>query len=229
MPGAPLSLPEREEIGVALIDALKTDPWRILRIRWAAKRGGPWAAARKLVFVHPSAEVHPTADLEACVIGPGCVVRAHAHVHSSVIGNNVDIGDHAVVVGCSLADGVQVLRASYLAHCAAMEKATLGNYKVQLSLFGKSAFLTTSALLLDAKLEGEVSVEHRGRIVSVGTPYLGVCLGHRAAIGAQIAIAPGRAVPNDTTLVGHEVALRFPAATANAVWTVRGGAVERLG
>lgn len=214
-------------IGVALIDALKQHPARLFGLRWAARRG-PWAVARKLVFVHPTAEVHPTADLEAAVIGPGAVVRAHAHVHASVLGSGVDIGDHAVVVGCSLADKVQVLRASYFAHVAAMEQATLANYKAQLSLFGRGSFLTTSALLLDAKLTGDVSVEHEGRVVNLGTPYLGVCLGHRAQLGAQVAVAPGRAVPNDAIVVGHEVALRFPTSVPGEVWTVRDGRVGPL-
>lgn len=214
-------------IGIALIDALKARPSKMFGLRWAARRGS-WAVARKLVFVHPTAEVHPTADLEATVIGPGAVIRAHAHVHATIVGSGVEVGDHAVVVGSTLADGVQVLRASYFAHVAAMEQATLANYKAQLSLFGRHSFLTTSALLLDAKLAGDVSIEHEGRYVDLGTPYLGACLGHRAQIGAQVAIAPGRAVPNDAVLVGHEVALKFPAPQSGAVWTVRDGHVVPL-
>lgn len=217
-------------IGGLLLERVRRDPWRILALRWAARRGGPWAAARKLVFVHPTARVHPTADLEAAIIGPECVVRAHAHVHSSVLGRGVDVGDHAAIVGCALADQVQVLRGSYLALCAAMPGGTLSSSKVQLSLFGRDVFLTWSALLADAKLQGQVRVEHDGAFVPIGTSFLGGCLGHGVRLGAQVLVAPGRAVPNGVILLGPpgQVAERFPS-SAPGLYVVQDGTVIPLG
>jgi hypothetical protein len=213
-------------IGVELLDRLRAEPRRILALRLFG-RGDPWRIARRLVFVHPTARVHPTADLEAAVVGPGCVVRAHAHVHGSVLGEGVEVGDHAVVMGCALADRVQVLRASYLALCAAMPGASLASYKVQLSLFGRDVFLTSSAWLLDAKLRGEVRIEHEGRLIPIGTPYLGACLGHRVVLGAQATIGTGRAVPNDLTILGPtgQVALDVPPSPVGSILTVRDGRV----
>lgn len=187
-------------IGVELMDRLRKKPRLMLRLRFMRGRD-PWELARKVNFVDPTARVHPTADLECAVIGPGAIVRAHAHVHRSVIGANADIGDHAAVVGCALAEGTQVLRASYIAACAAMPKATLASYKVQLCLFGREVFLTSSAWLIDAKLKGEVSVDYQGRKVSIGSSYLGSCLGHRVTLGAQVTIQAGRAIPNGVTIV----------------------------
>ncbi|MCC7384789.1 MAG: hypothetical protein IT384_23270 [Deltaproteobacteria bacterium] len=213
-------------VGVLLLDHLRANPRRIFALRWAARRG-PWAVARKMVFVHETAEIHPTADLEAAIIGPGSIVRAHAHVHQSVLGSGVDVGDHAVVVGSTLADRVQVLRASYLALCAAMPGGTLASYKVQLSLFGRDVFLTSSALLLDAKLKGTVRVEQGGELIDVGTPFLGACLGHRARLGAQVAIAPGRAIPNDAVIVPPPgvVAQTIGASASEGVSMIRDGRV----
>lgn len=187
-------------VGVTLLDALRKKPALIFRLRWMRGRD-PWAIARRVNFVDPTARVHPTADLECAVIGPGTVVRAHAHVHRSVLGRNVQVGDHAAIVGCTLADEVEVLRSSYVALSASMPRSTLSSYKVQLSLFGREVFLTTSAWLADAKLRGDVRVEHEGRLVSVGTRFLGACLGHRVMLGAQVGVQPGRAVPNDSVIV----------------------------
>ena len=187
-------------IGALLAEAARASPWRALRARWAGRRS-PHQAARRLVFVDPSADVHPTADLEACIVGPGAVVRAHAHVSGSVLGAAVEVGDHAVVTGCALAERVQVLRASYFAHCAAFPRATLSSAKAQLSLFGRDTFLTSAALLLDTRLDDDIRVVHDGAIVSAGTRYLGACLGHQVQVGAHVAIAPGRAVPCGTVLV----------------------------
>lgn len=215
-------------VGVDLLDNLRRNPRLMFRLRWMRNRD-PWAVARKLVFVHPTARVHPTADLEAAVIGPGAVVEAHAHVHRSVLGAGVRLGDHASVVGCTLADNVQVLRASYLALCASMPSATLASYKVQLSLFGREVFLTSSAWLIDAKLKGEVKVQYEGRPVAVG-PFLGACLGHGVTLGAQVLVQAGRAVPNRTIVVGSpERFLTHIEDLAPAeVCTVRNGRLEPL-
>jgi carbonic anhydrase/acetyltransferase-like protein (isoleucine patch superfamily) len=187
-------------IGATLLDRLRHNPRLAFRLKLMRGRD-PWERARAVSFVDKTARIHPTADIECAVIGPGAVIEAHAHVHRSVLGKDVHIGDHAAVMGCALGDQVQVLRASYLAFCHSMPGSTLASYKVQLSLFGSGVFLTTSAWLIDAKLKGEVKVEHDGRLVSVGTPFLGACLGHRVTLGAQVAIQAGRVVPNDSVVV----------------------------
>jgi acetyltransferase-like isoleucine patch superfamily enzyme len=214
-------------IGVRLLDGLRRRPGLALKLRLLRRRG-PWELARHVTFVHPTARVHPTADLESAIIGPGAIVHAHAHVHRSIIGANVEIGDHAAVVGCTLAERVQVLRASYLSLCAALPGATLASYKVQLSLFGRDVFLTSSAWLIDAKLAGDVAVEHEGRLVSTGTPYLGVCVGHRVTLGAQVTILAGRAVPNGLTIVAppERFARALPAFPEGTIVTIRNGTLE---
>jgi len=215
-------------VGVDLLDNLRRNPRVMFRLRWMRNRD-PWKVARKLVFVHPTARVHPTADLEAAVIGPGAVVEAHAHVHRSVLGPGVRVGDHSSLVGCTLAEDVQVLRASYLALCASMPKATLASYKAQLSLFGREVFLTSSAWLIDAKLKGQVKVQHNGEPKAVG-PFLGCCLGHRVTLGAQVLVQAGRAVPNDAVIVGspERFLSQVPDKAPADVCTVRMGRLEAL-
>jgi hypothetical protein len=216
-------------VGVEIVERLRKQPRTMLRLRMM-KGKDPWEIARKINFVDDTARVHPTADLECAVIGPGAVVNAHAHVHRSVLGANVEVGDHAAVVGCTLAEGVQVLRASYFALCAAMPGGTLASYKAQLSLFGRDVFLTSSAMLIDAKLEGEVDVEHDGSLVSTGTPFLGSCLGHRVTLGANVAILPGRAIQNGQTIVGppDRFVSRAPGYPEGTLLTVRNGRIEPI-
>lgn len=217
-------------IGVALLDRLRHSPRLLLRLRLKRNRD-PWALAGEMKFIDPTARVHPTAHVEASIIGPNAVVEAHAHVHRSVIGEGVLVGDHAAVMGATLASGVHVLRSSYLANCASMPDATLASYKVQLSLFGREVFLTSAAWLIDAKLEGEVRVRSPdGDLVPVG-PFLGCCLGHRVTLGAQVALAAGRAVPNGLTIVGPPEHFLtdvegFPEGT---VLAVRGGRAKPIG
>ncbi|MEQ8276158.1 MAG: hypothetical protein RMA76_24335 [Deltaproteobacteria bacterium] len=216
-------------IGVSIIDALRREPRLMLKLRLMRNKD-PWELGPHLRFVHPTARVHPTAHIESSVVGPNVVIEAHAHVHRSVIGANVRLGDHAAVMGCTLADGVQVLRGSYLAHCVSMPDATLASYKVQLSLFGREVFLTSSAWLIDAKLVGEVAVKSDAGLVPVG-PFLGCCLGHRVTLGAQVAIQAGRAVPNGLTIVGppEHFLSHVEALPEGTVLAVRGGRAEPIG
>ncbi len=215
-------------VGVDLLDNLRRSPRLRMRLRWMRNRDA-WSIARKLVFVHPTARVHPSADLEAAVIGPGAVVEAHSHVHRSIVGAGVRIGDHSAIVGCTLADNVQILRASYLALCASMPGATLASYKAQLSLFGRDVFLTSSAWLIDAKFKGEVQVQRGEARVGVG-PFLGCCLGHRVTLGAQVLVQAGRALNNDTTVVGDpdRFLSQVNAVPVGAVCTVANGRLEPL-
>ncbi len=214
-------------IGIELVERLRKQPRLMLRLRLMKGRD-PWEIARKINFVDPHARVHPTADLECAVIGPGAVVHAHAHVHRTVLGPGVEVGDHAALVGCTLAENVHVLRASYFALCAAMPGGTLANYKAQLSLFGRDVFLTSSAMLIDAKLEGEIGIAHEGRVLPTGTPFLGSCLGHRVTLGANVAILPGRAVPNGQIIVGapEQFVSHAPDYPEGTLLTVRNGRIE---
>lgn len=216
-------------IGVAILDALRHDPRTMLRLRFSRRRD-PWSIAARVRFVHPTARVHPTAHIEAAIIGPNAVVEAHAHVHRSVIGEGVHIGDHAAVMGCTLAADTKVLRASYLAGCASMPGSTLASYKVQLSLFGRDVFLTSSAWLIDAKLVGEVKVASDEGLVPVG-PFLGCCLGHRVTLGAQVALQAGRAVPNGLTIVGppEHFLMDVDALPEGTVLAVRDGRAKPIG
>lgn len=216
-------------IGFTTLACLRKEPRRILKL-WLGRRRDPWSHGKLLNFVDPSARVHPTAWLEGAIVGPGVTIRAHAHVHHSVLSAGVDIGDHVAIMGCTLAERVQVLRGSYLAHCAAMPGGTLASYKVQLALFGRDVFLTSSAWLLDAKLKGEIRVEHEGRLVPIGTPFLGVCLGHRVTVGAQVTIQSGRSVPNGSTLVTppEQIAWSVPEYPEGTLLVVRDGRVVPL-
>ena len=81
-----------------------------------------------------------------------------------------------------------------------------------------------------AKFESEIRVEHEGRLESIGSKYLGACLGHRSQLGAGVALAPGRALPNDVVLVGPpgSIAKTMPEHGGHGPMTIRDGRVVPL-
>ena len=79
--------------------------------------------------------------------------------------------------------------------------ATIGNYKLQVSLIGRDAYINAWAGFVDAKFVGSVKVQHKGELLSTERSFLGSVIGHRAKVAAKILIHPGREIPNDTVVV----------------------------
>ena len=172
----------------AVFTLLRAAPWRFTSITHAFVRKG------KNVRIHPSAWV------EASVLGDDVVIGAGASVRNSIIGNGVVVGDHATVLASTLGDRVAVTPRTFVVSSVAYEDAVLSNYKLQVSVIGRGASLSTWAGFIDAKLQGTIDVPHEGRMQSTGRNFLGSCLGHGGHVGAKVLILPGREIPNGTLI-----------------------------
>ncbi|MBM4279933.1 MAG: hypothetical protein FJ137_04015 [Deltaproteobacteria bacterium] len=168
---------------------------------WAFARalaGAPWSFAaltKSLVRRGRGARIHPTAHVEASILGDDVVIGAGASVRNSIVGDGVVVGDHATVLSSTLGARVGVTPRSFVVWSAAYEDAVLSNYKLQVSLIGRGASLSTWAGFIDAKLQGSVDVRHDGALVSTERSFLGSCLGHGGHVGAKVLLLPGREIP----------------------------------
>jgi acetyltransferase-like isoleucine patch superfamily enzyme len=168
---------------------------------WAAWRlavAAPWSfAAVTQSFVKKGRDVriHPTAHVEASILGDGVVVGAGASVRNSIVGDGVVVGDHATVLSSTIGARASVTPRTFVVWSAAYEGAVLSNYKLQVSLIGRNASLSTWAGFIDAKLQGSVDVRHDGALVSTERSFLGSCLGHGGHVGAKVLLLPGREIP----------------------------------
>lgn len=169
---------------------------------WAAWRVAaalPWSFAallRSMVWKGKGARIHPTAHVEASILGEGVVVGARASVRNSILGDGVEVADHATVLSSTLGARTYVTPRTFVVWSASYDDAVLTNYKLQVSLVGRGAALSTWAGMIDAKLQGTIDVLHQGRPVSTERSFLGSCIGHGAFVGAKVLLLPGRAVPN---------------------------------
>lgn len=143
-------------------------------------------------------KIHPTAHVEASILGDGVVIGARASVRNSILGAGVEVGDHGTVISSSLGANTFVTPRTFVVWSASYPDAVLTNYKLQVSLVGRGASLSTWAGLIDAKLQGHVDVKHDGKIASTERSFLGSCVGHGAFVGAKVLIMPGREIPNGT-------------------------------
>lgn len=158
--------------------------------------------------------------LARCVVrGRGCRIHPSAVVEASILGRGVDIGPQCVVRGSILGDRVRVLEQSVvdgsvlgddvLVNPQGLVKLTVAYPRavfswIQAGVVGEGAFLSTLCRPLDMKVQGEVRVRHRGRLIGTGLSFLGCCIGHHSFVSADSVIAPGRLIPNDHRIVSDD-------------------------
>ncbi|HEY4224073.1 MAG TPA: hypothetical protein VGO62_22110, partial [Myxococcota bacterium] len=180
---------------------------------------------RSFVRKGRNVRIHPTAHVEASILGDDVVIGARASVRNSIIGNGVEVGDHATVLSTTLGDRAYVTPRTFVVWAAAYPDAVLTNYKLQVSLVGRGASLSTWAGMIDAKLQGHVEVKHDGKLRSTERSFIGSCIGHGAFVGAKVLIMPGREIPNGAfiTMRPDELIVDVPRDLPQGVPLVRDG------
>ncbi|MBI2372571.1 MAG: hypothetical protein HYV07_01100 [Deltaproteobacteria bacterium] len=145
--------------------------------------------------------IHPTAHVSASILGDEVVVGAHVTVKNSFVGAGTVLSDHAVLLNTVIGPKSLVTENTFLVSCASFPEVSVGNYKLQVSLIGRGAYINAWASFVDARFDGHVKVSHRGQLVSSERSFLGSVIGHRAKMASKVLIQPGREIPNDTIVV----------------------------
>ena len=81
-------------------------------------------------------------------------------------------------------------------------------------LFGESAFIAIGVVALDLSFGKSIQVESNGEWVDSGMHFLGIAVGHRAALGNGARFNYGVSIPNDALLVGPKEGLYQDASQA---------------
>lgn len=187
--------------GIRWVELLRRHPfWGVWRAATALSLK-PDNILRRLVWRGRKCKIHRTAHVSGSIIGDGAVIGPHATIRNSFIAAGAHIQDHAVILNSVVGENTMIIENSFLVSCMSYPDATVGNYKLQVSLIGRGAYINSWAGFIDAKFVGHVRVKHRGEIVSTERSFLGSVIGHRAKVAAKILIHPGREIPNDTIVV----------------------------
>lgn len=197
-------------------------------VTWAALRArslNPWRIAGRLVERGRGCDVHPSAIVEASVLGAGVRIGPGAVVRGSVLAEGAEVEELALVVGSVIGKNARVQRQAMTKFCVLGERASNGGI-IQLSVLGDGASIRGGSYLMDRKLDGGlVSVVSADGTVSASGPLLGGALGPGASIGSGVWLAPGRAVPAGAivTRSPQDVLVRVPHDLAPGVYAVEGG------
>lgn len=131
-------------------------------------------------------EIGPYAVLRGSIIGDGAKIEEYATSNISVIGPGARIGRYGMANLCVLYGG------SMISH----------GRGYQASIIGANAFVAWGVTAMDLSFGKEVKVETDEGWKASGQHFLGVAIGHRAAVGAGVCLNFGVSVPNDALLVG---------------------------
>lgn len=216
---------------VALIEAAGSQPIRstlraLLSLR-AGKAQTLSALRRRFVFRGRGGFIHPTATVESSVLGRNVRVGAYAYVVNAVLGDDVIVEDRAHIIGSAIGAQSFVSRNSSISFCSVFADADACTNGIQGCVIGPRCGLTSFARPLDLIPGGEVQVDDNGQRRGVGELPCGVAFGPDVFVGADVTIAPGRAIPGGLSLVARPsgVLRRLPAEAKPGVAWVQEGAL----
>jgi carbonic anhydrase/acetyltransferase-like protein (isoleucine patch superfamily) len=161
----------------------------------------PAFLGRKRNLVGRNAKIHPRAHLDGAivgedsVVGPGCVIR------NSYVGAHSHLSDFTKIRNSVLGDHTHTLADASFSHVVSFGGATLANLLLRDVILGRNVFVTTGVIFWNQSLDKTITVLHRGEEHDTQRMALGGCAGHGCVLGARAILAPGRALPNRTTVV----------------------------
>ena len=177
-------------------------PWRPL---WAWLRD---PLHPRLAAVGRRCKIHPTARLEACVLGDDVSVGAYSVLRGCVLGDGAVVDDHVTARGSVL--GPRAHLANYCLFNLGVigARSSIGHIGAQATVIGDGAFIATFAVLQDLNLSQNIRVPFEGHLVDTGTPFLGCAVGHDVRMGAHVIVSAGRELPNGVVLTADKGVVR---------------------
>ncbi len=149
--------------------------WRVL----TAFTLNPFKIMRRVVIKGKKCSIHPTAWVEASVLGNGVSIGPGAIVRGSYVGDGVRIAEGAKVLGSVVGDGSEVTWHAIVNLSLLYPKACIGLPGVQTIFVGREAFISSMSMGIDVKFEGGyIGVRHQGKTVATRLTTLGPCFGH---------------------------------------------------
>ncbi|MEC7987566.1 MAG: hypothetical protein VX278_20535 [Myxococcota bacterium] len=187
----------------------------VLGFLWRIRSFSKRTMLARIGEVGKNCKIHPTAVIEACKIGDNVEIGPHAVVRASVIGDGAKIDEHTSVNLSVIGKKARVGRAA-IANLSVLYPNVMLSYGqgFQGCLFGEGAFIAIGVVALDLSFGKPIRVENNGEWVDSGMHFLGIAVGHRAALGNGARFNYGVSIPNDALLVGPKDGLYKDASQA---------------
>lgn len=174
--------------------------------------------------------VHPTATVEASVLGDDVFIGAYSYVVGSVLGDGAILEQRAHVEQSCLGPRTFVSKNSSVSACVAFGDTDVCTNGIQTCVIAERCGLTSWARPLDTVSGGEVKVRDEGALRAVGELPCGAAFGPGVFVGAEVNIGPGRAVPPGVRLVGDpsRTLLKVDEEAPPGLYALRDGGLCRI-
>jgi NDP-sugar pyrophosphorylase family protein len=164
---------------------------------------GSWLynrALKKLNRIGKNCRIHPTAVIEASVIGDNVSIGAFAVVRFSHIGNGCVISDQVTVINSVLGQNNYIANSNYLGFNLLFDNVFLIHGPYQFSVFGNHS-AAFAVINCDIRLDRQnIRIPTDAGVLNSNQPLLGIAYGHHSKTGGGNIIAAGRIVPNHHTI-----------------------------
>ena len=181
------------------------------------------------VYKGKGAWVHPSAVVEASILGDNVVVGANSYITGSILGAGTIVEQRAHVEQSTLGPKTFVSKNSSISACCAFGDTDVCTNGIQGCVIAPKCGLTSFARPLDTVPGDQVRVVDEGELRAVGELPCGVCFGPECFVGGGVIIAPGRAIPRGVRLVANpDDVLRRPPRADAGLGTIRDGGFEEI-
>ena len=160
-----------------------------------------WKLMAKMVRQGKNCDIHPSAVVEASILGNNVKIGRRASVWGSVLADNVEVDSGADLTTTIVGEDATIASNTRLALTVIYPRACVGQFLMQGFVIGRGVLAAPAGFAMDMKLGRDIVVEHQGRPVSTGKRFLGSCIGHQAVIGAGVWLDSGLEIPNGYHLV----------------------------
>lgn len=217
--------------------AWEASPWwrkalKALAVLLKARSIDPHHIAGALTERGARCRIHPTAVVEASILGDDVEIGPFAVVRASILRDGARVGEHCRVNLSTLGRGAQLSRGATLNLCVVMERAFVSQGNgFQACVFGEDSFTAWGATAFDLTMGRDIEVWHEGERVSSGLRFLGSAIGHRALVMPHVILGYGEEVANDAQLLADPafVARKIPQGlSAGTPYVIRNGRVVPL-
>lgn len=141
--------------------------------------------------------IHPSAIIEASVIGDNVSIGAHCTIRLAHIGSGTTIQDNVSVVQSVIGENNVISHNNHISMSQTFNDVYLIHGPYQFSIFGKSSAVF-ALINCDIRLDNKnIKIPTDIGVIDSHQPLLGIAFGHRSKVGGGNIIAPGRIVPND--------------------------------
>lgn len=190
------------QVNLAL-NLMRTIKWKKRLPKWIEQRFSKpngQNSPRLLKFLTKKGKncfIHPSAVVEACILGDNVTIGANCTVRLSQIGSGTNIQDNVSVVHSVIGKNNVIANNNHISMSLTYGNVYLIHGPYQFSVFGESTAVF-AVINCDIRLDNQnIKIPTDIGVLDSQQPLLGIAYGHRSKVGGGNIIAPGRIVPND--------------------------------